>query len=100
MAINCVDEEYYTSEQFRLRAGTPMPIEGVGNFKYHTFLAEKYEIRNYVAIRELPASTEFRGQGGGLYSASFSRMQDNTGQIFSGKKVYNPTIVDEDAYSY
>lgn len=98
MAIDCVSEEYYDSEQFRLRAGTPMPIEGLGNFKFHTFLAEKYEIRNYVAIRDLPRSTEFRGQGGTLYSASFSRVQDNTGQIFSGKKVYNPTIVDEDAY--
>ena len=99
MGVNCINEEHYDSEQFRLRAGTPMPIEGDGNFRYHTFLAEKYKIENYVAIQNLPTSTEFRGQGGNLYSASFSRMQDNTGQIFSGKKVYNPIIVDEDAYS-
>lgn len=98
MAINCVSDEIYESQQYRLRAGTPMPIEGAGNFKYHTFMAEKYDIYNYAATQTLPSSSDFRGQGGNLYSASFSRLQDNTGRIFSGKKVFSPTIIDEDAY--
>jgi len=98
MAINCVSDEIYISQQYRLRAGTPMPIEGVGNFKYHTFMAERQEVWNYAATQTLPSSSDFRGQGGNLISASFSRMQDNTGRVFSGKKVFSPTIIEEDAY--
>ncbi len=98
MALNCFGDEIYESQQYRLRAGTPMPVEGIGNFKYHTFMAEKYEVWNYAATQTLPSSSDFRGQGGNLYSASFSRLQDNTGEIFSGKKVFNPTIVEEDSY--
>ena len=98
MASHCFSDEIYESQQYRLRAGTPMPVEGEDNFMYHTFMAEIYEIENYAATRTLPSSGDFRGQGGALYSASFSRLQDNTGAIFSGKKVFNPTIVDEDSY--
>jgi len=98
MALNCFVDEIYESQQYRLRAGTPMPVEGSNNFKYHTFMAEKYEVWNYAATQTLPSSSDFRGQGGNLYSASFSRLQDNTGGIFSGKKVFNPTIVEEDSY--
>ena len=98
MAENCA-EDVYIGYQFRVRAGTAMPVEGVGNFKWHTFMAEKYLIENYLCTQDLPASSDFRGQGGELFSASFRRISDTTGTLFSGKKVYNPEIIDEDDYS-
>jgi hypothetical protein len=98
MALNCLDDQIYISQQYRLRAGTPMPVEGSNNFKYHTFMAEKYEVWNYLATQTLPRSSDFRGQGGNLTSASFSRVSDNTGKIFSGRKVFSPTIIEEDSY--
>lgn len=101
MAENCT-EQVYTAYQFKVRAGTAMPVEGSeGNrkFKWHTFMAEKSLIESYLCTSNLPASSEFRGQGGELASASFKRIADVSGELFSGKKVYNPEIVDEDDYT-
>lgn len=96
MAENCT-EEVYTGYQFKIRAGTAMPVEGYGNFKWHTFMAEKSLIESYLCTSDLPASSDFRGQGGELFSASFKRIADVSGELYSGKKVYNPEIVDEDS---
>jgi len=96
MAENCA-EQVYTGYQFKIRAGTAMPVEGQNNFKWHTFMAEKSLIESYLCTSNLPASSDFRGQGGGLFSASFTRIADVSGELFSGKKVYNPEIVDEDS---
>lgn len=94
-----MDETSYKGQQFRLRAGTPMPIGGeVGVFVYHTFMAEKSAIEVITCTEDLPASSEFRGQGGreGLISASYSRLNTKGGNLFSGRKLYSPEFVDED----
>jgi len=88
-------EKIFRGEQYRLRAGTPMPVRG-GSFVLHTFMAEVSEINIIACTENLPASSEFRGQGGDLMSASFSRLNVKGGTVFSGKKVYAPTYVDED----
>lgn len=91
-------ELVYRGQTYRLRAGAPMPVgAGTGEFVLHTFMAEKSDIDIYACTEYLPASSEFRGQGGNLMSASFSRLNVKGGRIFSGKKVYNPIFVDEDS---
>lgn len=91
-------EVKYPGAQKRLRAGSPMPIQGNGNFVLHTFGAEISEIEFYACTESLPPSTDFRGQGGPLMSASFSQLGTKNGGVFSGKKVYapDPIMVDED----
>lgn len=99
-------ETKYTGYQYRLRAGSPMSMgeQGAGNFYVHTFMAEQNKIDVYTYIDYLPSSTEFRGQVAGLedrdnsyISAQFSRLQDKSGTVFSGKVVYNPTYIEEDS---
>jgi len=85
----------YTGEQYRLRAGAPMPV-GNSRFVLHTFMAEKNEIDLIVYTNTLPGSDEFRGQGGNYMSANFSRLADIGGNSFSGKIVHEPEYVDED----
>ena len=87
-------ERVFESEQYKLRAGTPMPVVG-GNFKLHTFMGELTKVENFMCTEDLPDSNDFRGQGGELMSASFSRLAIENGNIFSGKKVYSPEYVDE-----
>lgn len=79
---------------YKLRAGPPMPIAG-GNFVTHTFMAEKGKTEIFQCENKLPSSSDFRGQGGDLMSASFSRLSIEDGNLFQGKKVYNPTFVEE-----
>lgn len=88
----------YIGYQYRLRASTPMPVEG-GDFKFHTFGAERNKINIYECTQTLPKSSEFRGQGleGGLISAQFSRLGDRTGTHFQGRTVEAPEYLDEDA---
>jgi len=90
-------EVKYEGKTYRLRAGTPMPVETPGRFVLQTFMAECSDIEMYSCIEDLPASDEFRGQGGSLMSANFSRLNIAGGQQFQGKKVYNPSYIDEDA---
>lgn len=86
------DEAY----QYRVRAGTPMPVgAGTGRFKWHTFMAEKSLIDIYSYTQQLPSSSQFRGQGGALMSASFSRLSDLGGNTFQGKAVHSPSYIDE-----
>jgi hypothetical protein len=92
MANSVTDEAY----QYRVRAGTPMPIgSSTGRFKWHTFMAEKSLIDIYLYTQKLPSSSQFRGQGGNLMSASFSRLSDIGGDTFQGKAIHSPTYIDE-----
>lgn len=85
----------YEGEQYRLRAGAPMPI-GNRQFKLHTFMAEKNTLDLIVYTTNLPESSQFRGQGGNYMSASYSRLPDIGGRSFSGKIVHETRYVDED----
>ena len=87
-------EEKYEGTQYKLRAGSPMPTIG-GRFVLHTFKAELYQIENYICTESLPGSEEFRGQGGSLISASFSRLGVRGGTVFQGKKTYSPDFIEE-----
>jgi hypothetical protein len=94
---NCSGEVMVKGYQYRLRAGSPMPIQGHGQFKYHTFMAEKSQIDNYLYTNNLPSSNEFRGQGGDYMSASFTRLEDRSGNVFSGKIIHAPEYIEEGA---
>ena len=88
----------YEGQQYKLRAGPIMDIgnQGAGNFVIHTFMAEVTRVQSYTYTTLLPASTDFRGQGGSLVSASFSRIEDASGEVFSGQKIYNSEYIEED----
>jgi hypothetical protein len=87
----------YTGRQYRLRAGTPMPIRG--GFLLHTFMAEVNDVVMFACTTSLPGSQEFRGQGGNMMSASFSRLGSRGGDVFSGKIIYAPTYVEEEDFN-
>lgn len=95
------ENETYDGYQYKLRAGSPMPIGSTGgggyNFMLFTFGAEIYRITVETATTSIVSSTEFRGQGGDLIRADYSRLSDRSGGIFQGKLTYSPTFVDEDA---
>lgn len=76
-----------------------MPVAG-GGFVLHTFMAEDSIVRSYVCTESLPGSEEFRGQGGDLISANFSRLNIVGGNTFQGKQVYNPTFIDESSLGF
>lgn len=84
-----------TGLTYKLRAGAPMPIDGQ-DFVLHTFMAEESEIKTYLYTEDLPDSSVMRGQGGDLVSASFSRLEGNGGNNFSGSTVKTPNFVDEE----
>ncbi len=95
----------YTGYQYKLRTGSPMPkgMLAGGEFYVHTFMAEKTKVDIYTYTENLPSSKEFRGQLAGLtnrgesfISASFNRLKDKSGKVFSGTVTYNPVFIDED----
>lgn len=86
----------FTGQTYRLRAGTPMPTKGGGEFVLHTFMAEVSDVDIYACTESLPGSSEFRGQGGDFMSASFSRLNVRGGTVFSGRIVHAPRYEDED----
>lgn len=92
MAIN----DSYNVTTYKLRAGPPMPTKSAGAFVVHTFMVEKGRTEILQCTTSLPSSSDFRGQGGSLMSANFSRLAIEGGTIFQGKKIYNPVFVDED----
>ena len=92
-------ETSYNGQQYRLRAGSPMPIQTAGTFVLHTFMAEVSNFTVYACTSTLPGSSSFRGQGGDYISANFSRLNTKGGEVFSGRVVYAPTFVDEDEIS-
>lgn len=89
-------ETIYSGKQYRLRAGSPMPTQHTGRFVLHTFMAEVSDIDVIACTSSLPGSEEFRGQGGDIMSANFSRLNVKGGEVFNGKIVYSPDYVDED----
>jgi hypothetical protein len=86
----------FAGTSYKLRAGAPMPISSHGDFVLHTFRAEKLNTEVYIYTEHLPASDEFRGQGGDFISASYSRLSDLSGTVFQGKKNFSPEYIDED----
>jgi hypothetical protein len=88
----------YTSYQYRLRAGAPMPV--AGGFVLHTFMAEVNKIDILMCTESIVGSDQFRGQrrGAELISASYTRLPHRDGNMFQGKLVYNPSFVDEGDY--
>jgi hypothetical protein len=91
-----MDEVKFEGKEYRLRAGSPMPISTSGEFVLHTFKAEVNDVHIIACTETLPASSDFRGQGGNLMSANFTRLNIKGGTIFSGKRVYAPSYIDED----
>lgn len=101
MAVN----DFYDITTYRLRASNPMPISTIGDFVLHTFGVEKMTTRVYPCTDTLPKSSEFRGQGGTLLSANFSRLNIEGGRLFQGKTTFRPgypqnPILDEDSLPY
>ncbi len=92
-------DEVISGYQYRLRAGSPMPVAR-GGFVMHTFMAERSVVDNYLCTNNLPGSEEFRGQGGNYISAQFSRLGIVDGNTFQGKIVHNADFVDEDALGF
>jgi len=94
----------YRSQQYRLRASTPMPVRtGDKDFVWHTFMAEVNDIEIYDCYTDrLPGSEEFRGQGGekGYISAQFTRVGASTGDVFQGRIVYSPSFIEEDELGF
>ena len=83
-----------TGKTYRLRAGAPMPVGG-SSFVLQTFMGEESDVVNYLYTESLPGSEDFRGQGGDLVSASFSRLLDISSNAFTGSTVENPVFVEE-----
>lgn len=91
-----MSEEVYQTDYYRLRASAPMPVRGSSgaNFVLHTFGAEISPVNIYECTQELRTSSEFRGQGGDLVSAQFSRLGDKD-LHFQGRETFAPDYVDE-----
>lgn len=87
-------ETVYRGKQYRLRAGAPMPVGG-GGFVLHTFMAEINDVDLFACTTSIPGSEQFRGQGGNMMSANFTRLNTKGGEYFSGKIVYAPTYTEE-----
>jgi hypothetical protein len=81
-----------------------MPTMQAGEFVLHTFKAEKGYIEVFACTDTLPASRDFRGQSpnpeGSLISASFSRLNIKGGELFQGRKVYNPVFIEENEMDF
>lgn len=91
-------EQSYSTIMYRLRCGVPMSTLG-GDLVLHTFMAEQSKVEVFLCTPSLPSSSDFRGQGGNLISASFSRMKnEGGGNLYQGRKVHQPTYVEEGDY--
>ncbi len=93
-------DQPFVGETYRIRASTPMSVtETTGYFVWHTFMAEISRMDVYDCYTDdLPASSEFRGQGGDKMSASFTRLNVVGGETFQGKISYSPTYVEEGSF--
>lgn len=83
--------------QYKLRAGGPSSRgnQGAGDFYVHTFMAEQIPVDIYLCTDTLPASTDFRGQGGDYVGGQFSRLGDRSGQLFGGSVTYESEYIEE-----
>lgn len=87
----------YSTNTYRLRCGAPMPLSG-GNFVLHTFMAEKSRVDVAICVSSIPSSSDFRGQGGNLMSASYTKLKGRSSGLFQGSKTHQPTFVPEGNY--
>lgn len=87
----------YEVTTYKLRAGPPMPTKSSGVFVVHTFMVERGTTEILQCTNILPSSSDFRGRGGDLMSANFSRLSIEGGTIFQGKKAYSPDFIEEDS---
>ena len=83
-----------TGVEYRLRAGSPMPVSTKGNFVLHSVMALLSNVYIDQCAASLPQSTDFRGQGGDYMSASFSRLSLSE-ERFKGKINDSGRYVDE-----
>ena len=58
-------------------------------------MGEESDVHNYLYTESLPGSADFRGQGGDLVSANFTRLLDVSGDTYTGKVVDDPQYVEE-----
>ena len=97
---------YTGGQQYTLRASGPMPVYGDGSsdniprYVLHTFGADVSDVEIYECTDTLPSSDEFRGQGGNLLNASFSRLDERSGEIFTGRAVHYPTFENEEVFGF
>ena len=89
----------YTGEQYRLRAGSPMPTSTPSRFVLQSFMASVQETDIETCITDIKSSSSFRGQGGGFMSASYSRLPLSE-ERYSGKVVANEVYHDESYRGY
>jgi len=77
----------FTSNMYRLRCASPMPAGG--GLVLHTFGTEVLILTTYMCTPTIPSSNEFRGQGGSLMSASFSRLNVSQ-ELYQGRTIRDP----------
>lgn len=86
----------FEGDEYRLRAGAPMPVgAGGGRFILQTFGVDHYKITIQPTTKEILSSSDFRGQGGSYVSANYTRLQDKSGEMFSGRLVKSPIFESE-----
>ena len=85
---------FSTGVEYRLRAGSPMPISSKGDFVLHSFMALLSNVYIDNCAVSLPSSSSFQGQGGGYVSANFSRLPLSE-EVFKGKINESGAYVDE-----
>lgn len=88
----------YGGLHYRLRASSPIPTAESRSFVLHTFMAEVHETEIDTCTSSLPSSTNFKGQGGRLVSASYSRLPLKGGDFFRGQESSSTMYVEEDGY--
>ena len=83
--------ESFTSNMYRLRCASPMPVQGGGSFVLHTFGVEVLIQTTYLCTKTIPSSSDFRGRGGSkkYMSASFSRINTSV-ETYQGKIIQDP----------
>ena len=87
----------YSTDTYRLRCGAPMPLAG-GVSVLHTFMAEKSRVDIAICVSNIPSSSDFRGQGGNLVAASYTKLKGKSSGLFQGSKTHQPTFVGEGNY--
>jgi len=84
----------YVGTQYRLRAGSPMPIESKGDFVLHSFMAANTDSYIETCDAEILRSRNFQGQGGGFTSASYQRLPLSE-ERYSGKATTGEAYIEE-----
>jgi len=84
-------------EQYRLRAGSPMPTSQRGEFVLHSFMAARNTVNIQSCIETIKKSGDFQGQGGTFTSASYSRIPISE-ERYKGKESTSERFVSEGSY--